>query len=259
MEHVSGFAQMQKIATGPLSTVQVGTDRAEWPQLKPYKPDWTALRDSRIVTGSRFEPANAAFDVLRTKVLRLLRENGWKSIAVTSPTAACGKSVIATNLAFSLARVVDRRIALLDLDLRRPSLAQYLQILRPPSMEKFLNGTASLEETFLSWENSLAIGVNGSAVADPTGLLQNPSTQDAISKVHEALQPDVTVYDMPPLFDNGDVLAFAPNVDCVLLVAGAGSSKVSEIEASERELARVTNVLGIVLNKCEYMPNRGTY
>jgi Mrp family chromosome partitioning ATPase len=211
------------------------------------------------VAGSRFEPAVAAFDVLRTKVLRLLRENGWRSIAVTSPTAGCGKSVVAINLAFGLARVIDRRIALLDLDLRRPSMAQYLQLQRPPSMENFLNGTASLEETFLSWEDSLAIGANRSPVADPTGLLQNPSTQEAISKVHEELHPDVTVYDMPPLFDNGDVLAFAPNVDCVLLVAGAGKSKVSEIEASERELARVTNVLGIVLNKCECMPSRGTY
>jgi protein-tyrosine kinase len=258
MEHVSSFAQMIA-STGPLNAAHAGAERVEWPQLKPYKPDWSALRDTRIVTGSRFEPANAAFDVLRTKVLRLLRENGWKSIAVTSPTAGCGKSVVASNLAFSLARVVDRRIALLDLDLRRPSLAEYLQILRPPSMEKFLGGTATLEDTFLSWNDSLAVGVNGSPVADPTGLLQNPSTHDAISKVQEVLRPDVTVYDMPPLFDNGDVLAFAPNIDCVLLIAGAGSSKMSEIEASERELARVTNVLGIVLNKCEYMPNKGAY
>ena len=259
MEHVSGLAQMQTVATGPLGSVPIGAERAKWPQLKPYTPDWSALRDTRIVTGSRFEPANAAFDVLRTKVLRLLRENGWKSIAITSPTAGCGKSVIATNLAFSLARVVDRRIALLDLDLRRPSLVEYLQILRPPSMEKFLGGTVTIEETFLSWNDSLAIGVNGSPVTDPTGLLQNPSTQEAISKVQEELRPDVIVYDMPPLFDNGDVLAFAPNIDCVILIAGAGASKVSEIEASERELARVTNVLGIVLNKCEYMPNRGAY
>ena len=65
-----------------------------------------------------------AFDALRTKILQQMRANGWRRVAITSPGAACGKSTVALNLAFSLARQPDMRAILLDLDLRRPSLAR---------------------------------------------------------------------------------------------------------------------------------------
>jgi Mrp family chromosome partitioning ATPase len=126
-------------------------------------------------------------------------------------------------------------------------------------MEKFLVGATGIEEVFVCWQDSLAIGANEIVAADPTGLLQNPSAQRAIVRIFDELQPDVIVCDMPPVFDNGDVLAFASNVDCVLLVAAAGTSTGAEIEACERELGRITNVLGIVLNKCEYMEHKGGY
>ncbi len=259
MEHVRGVAPLQIAASDQFRSAEGRADSAKWPGLKRFKPDFSVLRDNRIVTGSRFEPANAALEVLRTKVLRLLREYGWKSIIVTSPTPGCGKSVIAINLAFSLARVADRHVALLDLDLRRPSVAKYLQLEAPVPMEKFLTGTATVEEIFVSWQDSLAIAANESLVADPIGLLQSSSAQAAIAKVDEELKPDVIIGDMPPVFDSGDVLAFASSFDCVLLVAGAGTTTISEIETCERELARVTNVLGIVLNKCEFMAHRSGY
>ena len=259
MEHVRGIGPMQIAIPSQVGSPDGRADLVKWPALKQFKPNWSALRDNRIVASSRFEPANAAFGVLRTKVLRLMSENGWRSILVTSPTAGCGKSVVAINLAFSLARVAGRRIALLDLDLHRPSVAKYLQLEAPMPMEQFLTGSASLEDVFVSWQDVLAIGANESIVADPIGLLQNPSTRATLSKIYEVLQPDVLICDMPPVFDNGDVLAFAANVDCVLLVAGAGISKVSEVEACERELGRVTNVLGTVLNRCEYTLHSGGY
>ncbi|WP_436640340.1 CpsD/CapB family tyrosine-protein kinase [Microbaculum sp. FT89] len=259
MEHVRAIAPLQIAEPGDLGTVHGRSGPVKWPGLKRFKPDFSALRDNRIVTGSRFEPANAAFEVLRTKVLRLMREYGWRSIIVTSPTAGCGKSVVTINLAFSMARMADRHVALLDLDLRRPSMAKYLKLEAPVPMEKFLSGAATVEDIFVSWQDALAIAATESMVADPTGLLQSPSARAAIARVHEELQPDVIVCDMPPVFDSGDVLAFASNVDCVLLVAAAGKTKVSEIEACERELAAFTNVLGVVLNKCEYMAHKGGY
>ena len=60
------------------------------------------------------------------------------------------------------------------------------------------------------------------------------------------------LFDMPPFQVSDDVMAFADKVDCVMIIAAAERTKMSELDACERELAGVTNVLGVVLNKCRY-------
>ena len=57
---------------------------------------------------------------------------------------------------------------------------------------------------------------------------------------------------VPPMLVNDDTLAFLHNVDAAMLVAAAGSTTISEIDACERELAAHTSVMGVVLNKCRY-------
>ena len=58
--------------------------------------------------------------------LQRMRTNGWKTLAVTSPTDGNGKTLTAINLAISLAQDVNQTIVLVDLDLRRPTLGRYL-------------------------------------------------------------------------------------------------------------------------------------
>lgn len=102
--------------------------RGAWERLSPLIIDHDAAANNRIVTLSRSNPAHAAFDMMRTKLLGLLRENKWTSVAITSPTPACGKTCIAVNLAFSLANQRDCRTVLVDLDLRRPQIGKTLAI-----------------------------------------------------------------------------------------------------------------------------------
>jgi Mrp family chromosome partitioning ATPase len=61
------------------------------------------------------------------------------------------------------------------------------------------------------------------------------------------------IFDLPPMMACDDMMAFAPHVDCVLLLAAAEGTKMDDLDRCERELAGATNVLGIVLNKCRYM------
>lgn len=257
IEHISTFT------TAPLpGTSHPGNgvaDRHNWAQLTHYEPDWSELRKAKIVTETKFDPANAALDILRTKVLRLMRSKAWRSVILTSPTAGCGKSVISINLAFSLARVAELAVVLADLDLRCPKVAEILHLDPLTSMEEFLSGAGSVPDAFVSCRGSLAIGSNSSPAADPALLLHSTKAQGAIADIQAFLQPDVLLFDMPPMLECGDVLAFAQNVDCALIVAAAGSSTIAEIEACENELSKVTNVLGVVLNKCRYLPHYGGY
>jgi Mrp family chromosome partitioning ATPase len=60
------------------------------------------------------------------------------------------------------------------------------------------------------------------------------------------------IFDLPPMLVSDDTTAFLKNVDCVLLIAGAEISTISQVDACEREIAEHTNVLGVVLNKCRF-------
>ena len=105
-------------------------------------------------------PAATAFDILRTRLLRGLAEKGWKRIAVTSPTHGCGKSFVATNLAFALARRPASRTVLMDFDLRHPEIAQILGVKDDIDLGAFLAGHQPLESEFRRFGRTLALGLN---------------------------------------------------------------------------------------------------
>lgn len=230
-----------------------------WSSLKAWKPDERALKENRVITLDHSDPARASFDMLRTKILQAMRQNGWKSIGITSPTAACGKSTVSANLAFSLSHQVDCRTVLLDLDLRRPSVGKTLRMEERPSMENFLSGKAGLHDTFVRFGSNLAIAANDQPVTHASELLQGAAAKSALATMQSRLGPDVILYDLPPMLAFDDVLAFAPNVDCVLIVTAAEMTTGAEADICEYELSQRTKVLGVVLNKCRYTPEKYGY
>src|SRR5260370_24085055 len=78
------------------------------------------LESMRIVSHNKDDLRARSFDMLRTQVLQSMDANGWQFLAVTSPTAGCGKTVTACNLALSIARLPQRPVLLVDLDMRNP-------------------------------------------------------------------------------------------------------------------------------------------
>ena len=83
------------------------------------------LERSRIVAHGASAQHGHYYDMLRTQVLQEMDKKSWQFLAVTSPTAACGKTVTACNLAISIARLPERSVLLVDLDLRKPMVANY--------------------------------------------------------------------------------------------------------------------------------------
>lgn len=230
-----------------------------WTELPLISVDRFHLAQQRIITFDRADKAHVAFDVLRTKILKTLRQNNWKSVAITSPTPACGKTLVSLNLAFSFANLRDCRTVLIDLDLRKSQMSRILGMNRAYAMEQFLRGESPLEESFLRCGENLVIGLNSQPVTNAAELLQDPATGPRFADLKCRLNPDVMIFDLPPMLVNDDVIAFLPNVDCVLLVAAAEASTFDEVDACERNLARETNVVGVVLNKCRYNPEKYGY
>ena len=211
------------------------------------------MERNRIVTFADADPAHVTFDMMRTKLLRAVKQNGWTSVGITSPTAGCGKTTVALNIAFSLAHQADLRTVLVDLDLRRPAVARNLDLGGSRSVARVLQGTATIPETFVRYGDNLAIGANSEPMRHSGDLLMSAATGQAVAGLKAAFTPDVILYDMPPMLMSDDAMAFVPYLDCVLLVAGAEKSRLDEVDKCEQDLADHTNLLGVVLNMCRYM------
>jgi Mrp family chromosome partitioning ATPase len=243
----------------PAATVARLETGTGWANLQPRSANAAVLARNRIVTLTRLNPACAPFDMLRTKLLQAMRANGWTTVAITSPTPECGKSVVALNLAFSLSRQKELRTVLVDLDLRRPRIARLLGQKDAPSMGEYLMGRRSVEEVFARYGDTLAVGANGQPVHFSSELLQGSSANAALLSLRNRLEPDVVIYDLPPMLVSDDVIAFMPNVDCAVLVVAAESTTLREADICEHSLAEKTNVVGVVLNKCRYTPDKYGY
>jgi Mrp family chromosome partitioning ATPase len=236
---------------GRVRPAGVGDVEALWAELEPLDLDRKRSARRRIVTALGGTEA-APFDVLRTKTVQMAEANGWSRIAVTSPLPASGKTTTTINLAFSLARLVDKRVIVLDLDMRRPAIAKALGCKAGRSTRAVLEGTETFARQARRVGNNHAISMNFTGTRDPSDLFLRGSTDEIIDRIDAEYRPDFMLFDMPPILVNDDTSAFLHNVDAGLIVAEAGGSTVAQIDSCEKEIAAQTNVLGVVLNKCRY-------
>lgn len=206
------------------------------------------LEQHRIVGLDQNNPLRQSFDLLRTQVLQKMQEHGWRTVAITSPSMASGKTVVAINLAMSIAHHPSKTSLLVDFDLRRPSVATYLGLPAGDSLNEVLAGEAPLDSAILH------VGIPGFQVLATQRRVMGAAdvlASDRVSHLINGLRdesPDrIVVIDLPPVTAVDDVIAVLPRVDCVLVVIGSGSSTTREIEETKRHLSRF-NVLGVAVN-----------
>lgn len=229
-----------------------------WMNLRPFAPNARRAVANRLVALERNNPAQMAFDILRTRTANMMRVNNWTTLAITSPTAGCGKSTIALNLALSLAKERDMRVVLLDLDLRRPQIANMLGLETASSTAQFLTGEVRTENFFVKIGHNLAVGASLDRMSRPAELLRDERSLCSLKRLRHLLRPRILILDMPPMLLTDDVTGLLPHVDCAMLVVGAEQSKLADIDICEDELAAESKLLGVVLNKCRYTSEQYT-
>jgi Mrp family chromosome partitioning ATPase len=218
-----------------------------WSSLTPFDVQDKHLAERRVVTREA-GPAATPFDILRTKVLLQMRQNGWKRLAITSPMPASGKTTTACNLALGLGRQKDLRAILLDLDLRDPSVNEFFHTTPDHSIGQVLTGEVDFADQALRLGDNVACSMARYAESDPTRLLLAEETAEVIDKIETVYQPDVMIFDLPSVLVNDDTRAFLKNADCALIVIRANNTRYNQFDTCEREIAEQTNVLGVVLN-----------
>lgn len=214
-------------------------------------------RDQHILHGSQAEEdfratvVSRTYDVLRTRLRQTTRQHGWVTIGVTSPTAGCGNTFTAANLAASLSRIPASRTLLMDFNMRSPGISQALDI--DPSvtgdMRDFLAGDLAISDFMLRTSDTLAVGLNGRVQSDAAEILQDPATLESLEEMRAALRPDTVVYDLPPLLSFDDATAFLPQLDGVLLVSDGTQTMARHLKECERILDGQVPLLGVILNR----------
>ncbi|MDH3590042.1 MAG: CpsD/CapB family tyrosine-protein kinase [Gammaproteobacteria bacterium] len=223
----------------------------EYTQTRVVSPDPIVMREKRVIAASRGDAIADAYRMLRTRILRSMKENQWSSLAITSPRAGEGKSLTAINLALSMAREVDRTVLLVDLDMRRPSTHEFFGFEVEQGLSDYLTGDVALEDLLVNPSVERFVVLPGRGRVDNSSeLLASPKMAMLAEEIAHRYKNRIVIYDLPPVLVVDDALAFSPLVDAFLLVVEEGATQTEEIVAAHDVLAQA-NVIGTMLNKAD--------
>jgi Mrp family chromosome partitioning ATPase len=245
-------------ATSARKTRKTAAVDERWAGLGMLEPSSKRMKASRILSIEATGEAQH-FDILRTKLMLEMRRNDWTRIAITSATPGCGKTTSACNLIAGLGRQPELRGMLFDLDFRRPAVAKYFGVSPVSSLEDVLSQEILFEDQALRLHDNTIISMTTGVVSDPAQVILRSQTAELFDQIQDDYQPDLMLFDMPPVLVSDETRGFLKQVDAVLIIAGAEVTTVAQIDDVEREVAQYSNVAGIVLNKCQFMEENYSY
>lgn len=212
--------------------------------------DAEAMREHRVIFADAADPIADAYSVLRTHVLQRMRTNGWRTLAVTSPGPGQGKTLTAINLAISLAREVNQTVLLVDLDLKRPSVASYFFDNPTLGISDYLIHDAELPDLLINpGIERLVILPGHESFARSSEMLSSPRVIQLVEELKGRYEDRLIIFDMPSLFGSDDVIAFLPYLDAAMLVVEDGKVSKDDLLRAQQLLDKKN--IGIVLNKVD--------
>ena len=247
---------------------------------KPVYPDTTASKtDVHAGEGAEFvskalqgpvdpklvvfheprSPAAEHFKVLRSQILYPKDGKDRRVILVTSAMEEAGKTMVACNLAVSIAQSVDPYALLIDADIRKSSvhrmlgfepaegLSEYLQTDEP--LSKYLIRTPMMKLTVLP---------AGHSVRNPAELLTSAKMRHLFEEARERYPDRFVIVDSPPVNLAAETLSLSQNVDAVVFVVRYGYSNQDLIEEAIAKVGE-DKILGIVFNCFESPPGKYSY
>ena len=209
-------------------------------------------------------PFGEAFRRLRVQLIASNPELPLHTLLITSAEVGEGKSVIAANLALSLAQS-GKKVIVVDCDLRRPSIHKIFKLPNDIGLSSVLKKYAKLEDVI---QNSraprLKILTSGPKLTKSSELLGSDQMGSIIRKLEDWFE--IVILDTPPLIAVTDAALLSPQADGVVLVISRGQAHEQAVKSAEKQLADIhARLIGVVINRVEldgsnayykYMPTR---
>jgi capsular exopolysaccharide synthesis family protein len=234
-------------------------DGISYTQTKIVNVPASKLEEKRVIAGFYNNPQSAVFRMLRTHVLKQMRQHEWQTVAITSPTAGEGKSLVSANLAVAMAMELNQTVLLVDLDLRNPSIGMYFSLENSLGLKDYLETNIDLREVLINPGLERLVILPGKDRAENSAeLLSSPKMAHLVSDLKAQYDSRMIIFDVPPVLQTDDVVLASNYFDATLLVLEDGKNKAEEIQKA-MQLLEGHNLMGTVLNKSETPPKHQTY
>lgn len=205
-----------------------------------------------IVHADPLSPRAEAFRALRTN-LQFLDMDGRSSFVVTSSVPSEGKSTTTINLAIALADA-GKRVALIDTDLRKPKVAEYLGMEGGAGLTDVLINRARVGDVMLPWgQRSLYVLPAGKVPPNPSELLGSAQMHTLLEVLERDF--DVVLCDAPPLLPVTDAAILAKATSGAIVIVASGQTNRHQLEGAMEALQTVgAKIAGLVMTM---VPTRG--
>jgi polysaccharide biosynthesis transport protein len=216
----------------------------------PLVSSWRKRDRPLVVTLARpASPATEAYRSLRTSLQFARQEHELRTILVTSPAAADGKTSTLANLGSVFAQA-GQRVLMVSCDLRKPRLGQFFGIDEQTGLTTAILGEDSLENLIRPTPgmDNLWLLPSGPPPPNPAELLNGARAQEIFARLRETY--DLVLIDSPPVLPVTDAVVLSKDVDATLLVVAAYRSRSGDVKRAAERLAQVdARVVGVVLNE----------
>lgn len=221
-------------------------------------PEATVVAEPPKAPGFRLNPLLVAglapkslaaeqYRQLRTRLSLAEGANAIRTVLVTSPQKGEGKSITSANLALTMAQELQRRVIIVEADLRKPSLQQMFGLTPGPGLSDYLAGAADLQQVMRTLpDHHLTVIPAGTTPGNPAELLGSTAMRRLLDQLRTSF--DRVILDTPPVLPLADVAILAPMVDGALMVVRAGYTPKPAIENALRAFDS-SRLLGVVLNE----------
>ncbi len=245
---------LQKATQESIQHIEKAVKIKEYEQMIVHK-----LKDSKLdaCLVAYFDPKaiiSEQYKILTTNILSLNKGKPPKTIAVTSSIAIEGKTVSSINLAVTMSHATHKpRIVLIDGDMRKGQLLNYLGAPPRKGLSEFLQGEASLDEIIFSLEDigHLSFIASGAVPPNPVDLLASERMRELITTLRAKY--NFVLIDTPPVIPVTDAVIIGSNVEGVLLVIKAGHTQRGMVSRAVELLVQAhSNIIGHVLTGIEY-------
>lgn len=223
-----------------------------WKQTKLKEIEGNDTGISTLVDQEVSFSASEAYKMLRTKLqFSFVDEKPCRIIGVSSALSSEGKSVTATNLAYVLSQL-DKRVLLIDCDMRRPTVAEKLSLDRYQGLSNYLTGQVDINKLIQQCdvkegENAFHVISAGEAPPNPVELLGSARME----KMLEILRTHYSyiVLDLPPVGEVSDALVVAKLLDGIVLVVRQNYCDRSVLSSAVQQFKFIqAKILGVVYN-----------
>jgi len=194
-------------------------------------------------------PVSEEYRKLKSAIITYARQDVFKNVIMVTSSVSCeGKSIVSLNLAISLAQEYDLTVLLVDADLRKPSIHEYLGLKPEKGLSDYLAGEAQLSDLLIrTGIGRLSLLPAGAPLRNPVELFSSQIMKEFISQIKNRYPDRFIIIDTPPVLPFAELRSLTALADGVLFVIREGAVTQENISEALHTLD-ASKLIGVVYN-----------